>query len=81
MNHIERVEKALSEIDHLEYSEVEKPPKDDDADVRVRVAGDVENSIVNNGEWAQFHRAGYLGHHIDYDEEYIDLRYHGDLLY
>lgn len=71
--HVERICEALAEINHLDYVEVEAL-EDGVADVRVRNADRMENALVNNGEFAAFHDAGYVGHHADYDEEFIDLR-------
>ena len=72
-NHVETIKDALEEINHLEYVEVLQPPYDA-ADVRVQVADHMENALVNNGEFAQFHAAGYVGHHVDFEKQFIDLR-------
>lgn len=74
MEHVERVEEALEEIDHLRYVDVSEAPYDA-ADVRVQVADHMENALVNNGEFAQFHRHGYVGHHVEFEKRFIDLRY------
>jgi len=73
IDHVERVEEALEEIDHLRYVEVQQCPYGF-ADVRVRVAEDMKNALINNGEFAQFHGAGYVGHHINFEEQFVDLR-------
>lgn len=73
VEHVERIEKALEEIDHLGYVKVEECPHGI-ADVRVQVAEDMKNALINNGEFAQFHGAGYVGHHINFEEQFVDLR-------
>ena len=72
--HVKRIEEALEKIEHLRYVEVFECPYPQ-ADVRVRVADHVENALINNGEFAQFHSAGYVGHHIEFEKQFIDLRY------
>jgi len=72
-NHVQRIKDALKEIDHLKYVDVSECPYPA-ADVRVQVAEDMKNALVNNGEFAQFHGAGYVGHHVDFEKRLIDLR-------
>lgn len=76
INHVQRVEEALEEIHHLEYVEVTECPYDE-ADVRVENAEHMENALINNGMFAQFHQAEYVGHHVNHRKEFIDLRYIG----
>jgi cytochrome c556 len=71
--HVQRIKDVLEEIDHLRYVEVTECPYDA-ADVRVQVADHIENALVNNGEFAQFHGAGYVGHHVNFERQSIDLR-------
>jgi len=59
---------------HLQYVTVEEAEYDAAA-VRVRDNGTASNPLVNNGEFALFHRLGYVAHHVDYRERFIDLRY------
>jgi len=74
IDHVERIGKALEEIDHLRYVEVTEPPYPQ-ADVRVQVADRMENALINNGEFAQFHDAGYVGYHVEFEKQFVDLRY------
>jgi len=76
INHVERIKQELEEVDHLQYVEVREAPHSGAA-VRVEDNGFAENPLVNNGEFALFHRLGYVGNHVDYRERFIDLRYVG----
>jgi len=76
IDHVERVKQGLEEMDHLQYVEVREAPHSGAA-VRVEDNGFAENPLVNNGEFALFHRLGYVGNHVDYRERFIDLRYVG----
>jgi len=73
IDHVERIREALEEIDHLQYVDVFETPYKA-GDVRVQVADRMENALINNGEFAQFHNAGYVGLHVDFEEKFIDLR-------
>lgn len=74
IDHVERIKQELEEMDHLQYVEVREAPHSGAA-VRVEDNGFAENPLVNNGEFALFHRLGYVGNHVDYRERFIDLRY------
>lgn len=74
VQHVDRVEEGLAEMRHLQYVTVEEAEYDAAA-VRVRDNGTASNPLVNNGEFALFHRLGYVAHHVDYRERFIDLRY------
>jgi hypothetical protein len=77
VQHVDRVEEGLAEMRHLQYVTVEEAAYDAAA-VRVRDNGTASNPLVNNGEFALFHRLGYVAHHVDYRERFIDLRYLGE---
>lgn len=72
-DHVERIRDALEDINHLQYVDVFETPYEG-GHVRVQVADRMENALVNNGEFSQFHAAGYVGLHVDFEEQYIDLR-------
>lgn len=76
IDHANRVKEGLEEMDHLQYVTVEETPYDA-AEVRVRDDGTASNPLVNNGMFALFHRLEYVAHHVDYRENFTDLRYIG----
>jgi hypothetical protein len=75
LTEVEQVEEALGRVggahDYQEWNEVDQP---EGTEPEVRIRPTSENKVVNNGEFNELRRAGFVVTDVDMDNEEVWVR-------